>query len=388
MISLFAKLFISGSHDVTIPAVRQKYGILCGVCGIALNILLFAIKFLAGSLSGAISITADAFNNLSDAGSSLVTLLGFKFAGAAADHEHPFGHGRIEYIAGFIVSMLIIIMAFELGKSSVEKILHPESVDRSVLVIAILAVSICVKLYMYIYNSRIGKKIGSVSMKATAADSLSDMIATSVVLICLIISPLLPFNIDGWCGIAVALFIFYSGISAAKDTIDPLLGQPPAPEFVDKIKDIVMSHPEIYAMHDLVVHDYGPGRVMVSLHGEVPGNMDIYRLHDVIDRIEAELKSQLGCEACIHMDPIDTDSDSVMSMRGSVEDIVRGLDPELSIHDFRMISGPTHTNLIFDLVTPPGFPVGDGDLKRRVSDAVSGKFPACSCVIKVERSYI
>ena len=388
MISLFAKLFIPGSHDVTIPAVRQKYGILCGVCGIALNFLLFAIKFLAGNLSGAISITADAFNNLSDAGSSLVTLLGFKFAGAAADHEHPFGHGRIEYIAGVIVSMLIIIMAFELGKSSVEKILHPESVERSVLVIAILAVSICVKLYMYIYNRRIGKKIGSVSMKATAADSLSDMIATSVVLICLAISPLLPFNIDGWCGIAVALFIFYSGISAAKDTIDPLLGQPPAPEFVDKIKKIVMSHPEIYAMHDLVVHDYGPGRVMVSLHGEVPGNMDIYRLHDVIDRIEAELKSQLGCEACIHMDPIDTDSDSVMSMRGSVEDIVRGLDPELSIHDFRMISGPTHTNLIFDLVTPPGFPVGDGGLKRRVSDAVREQFPACSCVIKVERSYI
>lgn len=388
MISLFSKLFIPKDADLSSTTVRQKYGMLCSICGIILNLILFVFKFLAGSLSGSISITADAFNNMSDAGSSLVTLLGFKFAGTAADHEHPFGHGRIEYIAGFVVSMLIILMAIELGKSSFDKILHPENVERSLLVIIILFVSICVKLYMYTYNHRIGRKINSVSMRATATDSLSDMISTAVVLICLIIEPLLPFNIDGWCGIAVALFILYSGITAAKDTIDPLLGQPPAQEFVDRIKEIVMAHPEIYAMHDLVVHDYGPGRTMVSLHGEVPGNMDIYHLHDVIDRIEAELKAQLKCEACIHMDPIDTDNESVKAMRQSVESIVSKISNELSIHDFRMISGPSHTNLIFDLVTPPGFAVSDSALKAQVCDAVCSSLPDCNCVIKVERSYI
>ena len=256
MISLLAKKFIKNREDVTSPAVRQAYGMLCGIVGIGFNLLLFALKLLAGTLSGSIAITADAFNNLSDAGASIVTLLGFKLAGQKPDPEHPFGHGRLEYISGLIVSMVILLMGIELAKSAVEKILHPEAVEFTLLTGGILLASILVKLYMYLYNRAVGKKIGSAAMEATAMDSLSDCAATAAVLAAL--------QIDGWCGIVVAALVLWAGIQAARDTISPLLGQPPAPEFVQRIEEIVLSSPVVQGIHDLIVHDYGPGRVMIS----------------------------------------------------------------------------------------------------------------------------
>ena len=268
MISLLARLFLK-TEGRDEAALRKEYGILCGAVGIALNVLLFAGKFFAGTLSGSIAITADAFNNLSDAGSSFVTLLGFQLAGQKPDSDHPFGHGRIEYLSGLAVSMLILLMGFELAKSSLDKILHPAPVDSSWLVIAILCVSIAVKLYMSFYNRSLGKKLNAPAMLATAADSLSDSVATTAVLIATLVGRFSGLMIDGWCGILVAAFILWSGFNAAKDTINPLLGTPPTHEFVDQIKHLVMAHPAIIGIHDLIVHDYGPGRVMISLHAEV-----------------------------------------------------------------------------------------------------------------------
>lgn len=304
MISLLAAFIDQGKRGCR---GRKAYGILCGAVGIAFNILLFLGKFFAGTLSGSIAITADAFNNLSDAGSSFVTLLGFQLAGQKADSSHPFGHGRIEYLSGLGVAMLILLMGVELAKSSLKKILHPQPVDSSLLVIVILCVSIGVKLYMFLYNRRLGKKLNSAAMQATALDSLSDSVATSAVLLATLAGHFTDLMIDGWCGILVAAFILWSGFSAAKETIDPLLGTPPTHEFVEKIRDLVMAHQGILGLHDLIVHDYGPGRVMISLHAEVSASENVLELHDEIDNVEKELRERLGCEAVIHMDPIITD---------------------------------------------------------------------------------
>ena len=354
MISLLARLFVK--TDGRDPAaVRKAYGILCGAVGIGFNVLLFLGKFFAGTIAGSIAITADAFNNLSDAGSSFVTMLGFQLAGQKPDSDHPFGHGRIEYLSGLAVSMLILLMGFELAKSSLDKILHPEPVDSSPLVIAILCVSIAVKLYMAFYNHRLGKQLNSAAMEATGADSLSDSVATSAVLLATLVGHFTGWMIDGWCGILVAAFILWSGFNAAKDTIDPLLGTPPTPEFVDEIKDLVMAHPAIVGIHDLIVHDYGPGRVMISLHAEVSASADVLELHDEIDNVEKELQEKLGCHAVIHMDPIVIDDGITQETRKRVADLVRCIDDQISIHDFRMVVGPTHTNVIFDAVVPFGF---------------------------------
>ena len=275
--------------------------------GICLNALLFAGKFLAGTLSGSIAVTADAFNNLSDAGSSFVTLVGFQLAGQKPDSQHPFGHGRMEYVSGLAVAVLILLMGVELGKSSIDKILRPEPVDSSPLVFAILCASILVKLYMFLYNRRLGKKLGSPAMEATAMDSLSDSAATAAVLLATVIGHFTDLLIDGWCGVLVAAFILWSGVGAVKDTLDPLLGTPPTHELVQRIRDLVMEHTTILGIHDLIVHDYGPGRVMISLHAEVPANEDVLALHDEIDNVEKELQEKLGCAAVIHMDPVVTD---------------------------------------------------------------------------------
>lgn len=368
MVSILAGLFIKNKEDVKNPQVRQKYGILCGVVGILLNILLFAGKFLAGTLSKSISITADAFNNLSDAGSSAITLVGFRMSGAEPDVDHPFGHGRIEYISGLIVSGAILIMAFELIKSSVEKIIHPEPVAFSMLAVVILLVSIGVKLYMASYNRSVGRKIESAAMRATATDSLSDSCATTVVLIAAVVGKLTGLQIDGYCGVLVGIFIFYAGISAARDTLNPLLGQPPESEFVEQIEELVMKHSEIRGIHDLVVHDYGPGRMMISLHAEVPAEGDILRLHDVVDNIEHELRSELKCEAVIHMDPVVTGDEQVNRLKKQMEEVLREIDAKISMHDFRVVMGPTHTNLIFDIVVPFGYKVRDEALVEMIQE--------------------
>ena len=389
MISFLSSVLIAGRENVTDPVVRQKYGMLCGAVGICLNLLLFAGKFFAGTVANSIAITADAVNNLSDAGSSLITLIGFKLAGQAPDLNHPFGHGRIEYVSGLIVSFLIILMGVELLKSSVEKILHPEAVDGSPLVIAILVISICVKVYMYLYNHGIGKKIDSAAMKATALDSLSDTVATLAVLGATVIAQCTGAMIDGWCGILVAFFILYSGVSAARDTISPLLGQKPEEAFVEQIEKIVMAHPEVQGMHDLIVHNYGPGRVMISLHAEVPAQGNILMLHDAIDNIECELKERLKCDAVIHMDPIVTDDPAVNALKEQVMARVQAIDPALSIHDFRMVAGPTHTNVIFDLELPYHFHLKEEAVVQQLKDFVSElEGHRYFDVIQVDHSYV
>ena len=388
MIRVLAGIFIKNNERMEDQDVRRSYGMLCSIVGICLNVLLFAGKYLAGVLSGSIAITADAFNNLSDAGSSVITLVGFKFSGMKPDKDHPFGHGRIEYLSGLGVAMLIILMGFELFKSAAGKILHPEPVETGVLTTAILLTSVAVKLYMWFYNRSVGMKIESEAMKATATDSLSDSVATSAVLISMLVSHYTGMLIDGWCGLVVAVMVLYAGYKAAKDTIDPLLGGPPSKEFVREIRDIVMSHEEIIGIHDLVVHDYGPGRCMVSLHGEVPANGDLIALHDLIDHIEKELGEKLGCEAVIHMDPLETDDEKVTEMKHELLTYINSELPGISIHDFRMVQGPTHTNLIFDAVVPYGFDMTNEEVQERLEKLVEKHWENHFAVIRVEQSYI
>lgn len=388
MIRFLAKRFIADYDNPTSPKVRQAYGILCGAVGIFFNLLLFAGKFFAGLISNSIAITADAFNNLSDAGSSVITLIGFHMAGQKPDLEHPFGHGRIEYVSGLIVSGAILIMAFELVKTSVEKILHPEPVDFQPLSLVILAVSIGVKLYMSSYNRTTGNRIDSAAMKATALDSLSDALSTSVVLLASIFGHFTSLNIDGWCGVAVGLFIFYAGFQAAKDTLNPLLGQAPDPKFIQNIREITLAHPEILGIHDMLVHDYGPGRQMVSLHCEVSASGDIFALHDTIDNIERELRTKLHCDAVIHMDPIQDQDEETTAIRKEVLNVLHKIDENLTLHDFRMVKGPTHTNLIFDTVVPVDFPTPPKVLTKQIELMIQETHPDFYAVITVDRDLV
>ena len=387
MIALLAKIFIKEQKDKN--KVRQAYGILCGVVGIVLNVLLFAGKFLAGTISNSIAITADAFNNLSDAGSSFVTLIGFKLAGAKPDPEHPFGHGRMEYVSGLVVAAAILLMAYELIRDSINKIIHPEETEFSAMVLVILVASILVKLYMSYYNRSVGKKIDSAAMRATATDSLSDTCATLVVLIATLVGHYTGLYIDGWCGVLVGIFILYAGINAAKETLDPLLGQPPEESFVEEIDRIVMAHEEICGIHDLIVHDYGPGRQMISLHAEVPAEGNILEIHDVIDNVENELRAKLGCDATIHMDPIVTADEHIGELKLTVTSVVKDIDEVITLHDFRVVTGPTHTNLIFDVLIPFKFYISDEELtlmiQKRVKERLGNSYFA---VMKIDKAYV
>ena len=388
MISLLAKWLIPHREQVEDSAVRRAWGALCGFVGIGLNILLFAGKLAAGTLSGSIAITADAFNNLSDAGSSVVTLLGFRLAGKKPDAGHPFGHGRLEYVSGLVVAGLILLMGAELAKSSVDKILHPEAVTFSWLAAGILLASIGVKLYMYLYNRAVGKKIKSAAMSATAADSLSDTAATSAVLLAMVIGKLTNVQLDGWVGLVVALFILWSAVQAARDTISPLLGQAPDPLLVKEIESLVMGHDTVVGIHDLVVHDYGPGRCIISLHAEVPADRQVLELHDVIDSIEEELGQKLHCEAVIHMDPVVVGDPTVTALHQQVAALVKTIDPRITIHDFRMVPGQTHTNLIFDAVIPFDERLTRLQVAERIRQMVSEMEGNFRAVVKVENSYV
>ena len=387
MITFLSKIFIRETADKA--KIRREYGMLCGLVGIFLNILLFLGKFFAGTISKSIAITADAFNNLSDAASSVVTLVGFKLAGAKPDSEHPFGHGRIEYVSGLVVSAAILLMAYELLRDSIAKILNPEETEFSVLIVVILAVSILVKLYMYYYNSSVAKRIDSAAMKATATDSLSDTCATAVVLVATVVGHFTGLAIDGYCGALVGLFILYAGIRSAKETLDPLLGQAPEGEFVQQIDKMVMAHEEICGIHDLVVHDYGPGRRMVSLHAEVPAEGNILEIHDIIDNIENELREKLGCDATIHMDPIVTSDEHVSELKAAVVSIIKGIDSSVDMHDFRVVAGPTHTNLIFDVLVPYKFHIADDELTAMIEAQVRERLgDSYHVVIRVDTSYV
>lgn len=385
MIQLLAKIFIKNQEDVENPKVRQAYGVLCGTVGIVLNILLFAGKWLAGFLSGSIAITADAFNNLSDAGSSVLTLIGFHLSGQKPDEKHPFGHGRMEYISGLFVSVAILIMAVELIQSSVHKLIHPEAIEGSPLILAILMVSVCVKVYMAYYNKKIGKKINSAAMAATAADSMSDTIATSAVLFATILSMTAGVNLDGWCGLLVGVFILYSGVQALRDTVDPLLGQAPDKELVEQIRTLVTSYPVVQGIHDMMIHDYGPGRRIVSLHAEVDAKGDILKIHDEIDNIERKLRETLNCHATIHMDPVEADNEEVRKLRLQTAKLIAGMELNLSIHDFRVVKGETHTNLIFDVVVPFECPLKDSEVIEKIEEGIQQYPGNYYAVIQIDR---
>lgn len=387
MILLLDRLWKRSGQDLSDPHVRQKYGMLCGAVGIILNILLSVGKFLAGLLSHSVAVTADAFNNLSDAASSLVTLAGFKMAGRRPDSGHPFGHGRMEYIAGLIVSFLILMMAVELARTSVGKILHPQEISTGTPVLVILAVSIAVKLYMCAYNGIIGKRLASATLLAAARDSLSDSVATGVVLLTALLERFAGIQADGVSGLLVSLFVAAAGIGAAKETIDPLLGQTPDPEFVQRVREIILSYRGrgILGVHDLVVHDYGPGRVMLSAHVEVPAGGSMVKLHNVIDVIEHRLKSELHCEAVIHMDPVEEESEKVRSLRAQVEEIMGRMDGEIRFHDFRVVEGRAHTNVIFDVVVPYDYEWSDEQVQEFLEQEIKKLSPRYRTVIDVDK---
>lgn len=387
MISLLSKIFIE-NRQYGDEKKRSAYGTLCCVAGIVLNVLLFAIKYFAGVISRSIAITADAFNNLSDAGSSVITLAGIRLAGKKPDKDHPFGHGRMEYLSGLAVSVIIILVGIELFRSSVDKIINPSDIDTNPVSLAILAVSVLIKGYMFVYNRKIGKKINSSGMKATALDCIGDAVATLVVLVSSVVTYFTDIKLDGWCGLLVSAFIVVAGVRSVKETVSPLLGAPAEKEFVEKIESLVLSNERIVGVHDLLVHDYGPGRVVVSLHAEVSGDEDIYELHDMIDNVEQQLSAEMGCLAVIHMDPIETNNEVTAQMKIKVAQAVKEVDERITVHDFRMVPGTSHTNLIFDAVVPFEIRKSESEIKQELCNIISEKCENCFAVINIDRPFV
>ena len=381
------KKFIKTPDDTKNPAVRAAYGKLSGAVGIALNIILFIGKIIVGVLSGSVSVTADAVNNLSDASSSVISLIGFRLAEKPADDEHPYGHGRYEYVAGLTVSFLILIIGFSLARSSIEKIISPEKTVFSWVTILVLAASMLVKGWMMLFNTRAGKKIDSETLIATASDSRNDVITSFAVAAAAVLSYLLSVEFDGWMGLAVALFILYSGVGLIRDTLDPLLGRAPEPDFVEHIHEVIVKTPGVLGAHDLMVHDYGPGRVFASAHVEMAAEGDVCESHDVIDNIERYFLEKEGLHIVLHYDPIVTSDSAVGELRNWIAQKAVSIDPRLTIHDLRIVRGPTHTNVIFDLVAPPSFSMTNAQLKKEVSALIKAEHPDYNSVITVERSF-
>lgn len=389
MVGLIIKKAVKNADKTDDPRVRNGYGTVCGVFGIFLNIILFAVKLFAGLLAGSLAVTADAFNNLSDAGSSVITLAGFRLASKKPDPDHPFGHGRLEYVSGLIVALLIILVGTELAKSSIEKIFSPTTPDFGLLTAVILALSILGKLYMSFYNKKYGKMIDSSAMLATASDSLSDALSTSAVLVAGIVCRISGFvYIDSICGLLVSVFIIIAGLKAARDTVSPLLGQAPSEEFVNKVTELALSDDKILGIHDMVVHDYGPGRVMVSLHAEVSGDENVYELHETIDRLELLISGKLGCETVIHLDPTDVKDARLAELRKTIAAAVKKVDDNASFHDVRIVPGEARSNIIFDLVLPLDSKCSEKEAKAIISEFVSSYDPSCRCVIKTDRNYV
>ena len=387
MTKLLIKLFIKDSENIKDKNVRRKYGNLGGFVGIFSNLLLFALKLFAGIISGSIAITADAFNNLSDMGSSVLTMLGFKIAAKSPDKDHPFGHGRMEYMSGFIVSVVIIIVGFELFTSSVSKIFNPEAILVNWLTITILIVSIAVKLWQGLFNNKLGKILNSAALKATAKDSINDVVATSAVLLTSVISLIFDINIDGYVGVLVAGFIMYGGFSAAKEMLSPLLGEQPDPELVNEIRSTVLENDEFVGMHDLIVHDYGPGRCFASLHVEVPDTVDIVSCHEQIDACEKMVFEKLGVVLVIHMDPIATKDERRNAIDLIVKDIICSIDETLSYHDLRIVDGEKRINIIFDVVKPYEIKMTDRELIDLIQDKLWEVDPAFFCVIEIDHEF-
>ncbi len=389
MTDLLLKLFIKDYKNVSNQKVRMKYGILSGCVGIVLNVVLCLMKFFVGSVTGSIAITADAVNNLSDAGSSAVTVFGFKMAGKPADRDHPFGHGRIEYITAMIVSFIILFMGAELAIQSVKKIRTPEDVRFSAIGAIIIAVSILGKLWLAFFNKKLGKRIDSPAMTAVVADSLSDIAATSVTLIALILSNFFPsLHIDGWLGIFVACFVLKAGLDIFRDTLSSLIGTPPSKELVEEIKNKILSYDHVSGIHDLIMHNYGPDHFFATVHVEIPSDIDVMIGHDIIDNIENDIKREMGIDLTIHYDPLVVNNERVEELRQMTENIVKGISPDLSIHDFRVVDGPMHTNLIFDVVIPYVFSQSANDVISEISLKISEVNSSYFTVIKAEHSFV
>ena len=386
MIEFLIRRFVPDWQQVQRTDVRERYGTLAAAVGILSNIFLCIIKGLIGLFSGSIAVTADAFNNLSDAGSSVITLLAFKIAGKPADEEHPYGHARMEYISGMAVSFIIILLGLELMGSSFEKILHPEEVGVSALTYLVLIVSIAVKLWQGMFNRNLGKRISSEALQATAADSLNDVFSTGAVLLSTLVYQFTAIPIDGWVGMLVAIFITVSGVKLIMETGSPLLGQAPDPQMVRELEEKITAYDGVIGIHDLQVHNYGPGRVFATVHAEVPANRDILVSHDIIDNIEREVGHEMNLNLVIHMDPVVTDDERLNQLHAQVQQIVAGIDSNLSMHDFRAVFGPTHTNLVFDVVVPPGFSLSDSELSRRIEQQVQ-TLGSYFCVITVDHNY-
>ncbi len=350
MIRYLTKRFIKDSENVSDRTVRQDYCIFGGILGAVCNLFLFVLKLVIGAMMNSIAVTSDAFNNLSDMGSCLVAIIGAKMSTRLPDREHPFGHGRIEYISSLIVSFIILLVGFELLRSSADKMLHPEDMNLSIVMIIILIASLSVKLFMYYCYSYIARKIGSTVMKATAKDSINDVISTSAVILSAIAGYFLPFSIDGIAGVVVAAYIMYGGIDLAKETIDILLGQPPSEEVTDMLKGILLGKEDIIGIHDLIVHDYGPGRVFASVHAEVADDSDIIHIHEIIDDAEHEILNETGIQTVIHMDPVSVNDEHVNEIKRAVTECIGSIDSSAAIHDFRITDGQNHINVIFDIV--------------------------------------
>lgn len=387
MTEFLLRRFVRGYPDVSRPESRAACGNMAGAVGIVCNLLLCGFKFLAGIVTGSVAISADAVNNLSDASSSIITLLGFRMSAKPADAEHPYGHGRTEYLSGLAVSVMILLIGLELVKSSVEKIIHPAPIEAGVLPVVILSVSILVKLWMAAFNRKLGRLIASPALEATAADSRNDVISTGAVLIATLLQMAFRWQLDGWMGLAVALFILYSGWGLVKDAIAPLLGQAPDPELVAHILEVTREYPGVLGIHDLIVHDYGPGRRFASLHVEMDAAGDVLHSHDVIDQIERRFLEQDGLHVIIHYDPIVLGDGQAARARDYLARAVKSIDPRLTIHDLRMVPGHTHTNLIFDLVVPHDFEMPACRLKAEVAALAKKEDPHWECVMTVENSY-
>lgn len=381
------KTFVKDAEDTKDPRTRSRIGSFAGIVGIVCNTLLCAAKMLIGVLAGSVSIVADAVNNLADAASNIISLFGFKLANKPADADHPFGHGRFEYLSGLVVSVLILVIGVELLKGSIDKIIHPAPVDFSWALVIVLVLSIAVKLWMMAFNGKLGKLIDSTTLIATAADSRNDCVSTGAVLIAALISHFVGFELDAYMGTAVALFILYSGIGLVKETIDPLLGGVPEPELVKMIEQKTMSYDGILGIHDMMIHDYGPGRQFASLHAEVAAEVPVLESHDIIDQIEADFRKNDGLEVTIHLDPIVTSDPRVAQLRAWVAEHVKTIDPRLTIHDFRMVPGETHTNLIFDTVVPFDLKLSEQEIRHQINDLVKAEYPDHFCVIQIDRDY-
>ncbi len=380
------RLFVKDADNTDAPAVRYAYGKLAGIAGIVCNLLLFIFKIVAGSLSASVAIIADAFNNLSDAGSSVVTLVSFRLSGMPADEEHPFGHGRMEYLSAMAVAVLIVIAGFELASSAFDKILHPTASHTDALTVIILVAAIGIKLWLAIFNHRIGKRIRSDALLAAGVDSRNDVLCTTLVLASAVVGYFTDWMIDGYVGLAVALFVMWSGFAIIRDTLSPLLGQKPDETLVANIKETVLSYEGVVGIHDLIVHDYGPGRIIASLHAEVPASQDILYSHDIIDRIENELMHQFNIVSCIHMDPVDTDDPETIRLRALAEDILAHIDDRLTMHDFRVVAGHTHTNVLFDVIVPYDYPAR-GALVEQIDTALKAHDDRLNAVVKIENAY-